>query len=284
MKKILTMLLILASGQILANPTEEDFFKNTKNPKLNRQETTGLRYAHDFSSDGKMAAPPGLAGHGRLMFSLNTNPSIVCAVLQVCDIAMQPGEEINSINAGDTTRWDIQMAVSGNNGIPQYHVLIKPFDVGLNTTLFIATNKRTYHLRLKSHRSEFMPAVGFIYAEDQQLALKRAQEEARQYRAATELPTGQNINNLDFNYSITGDHPKWRPVRVYNDGTRTFIQMPSAMAQNEAPTILVVRDGENTLVNYRLEHERFIVDTLFDKAILITGVGRHQSKVVIKKQ
>ena len=284
MKKTLLTFLVLVSSISFAESIEDSYFKNTSNPKLNRQESVGLRYARDFSSDGRMAAPPGLAEQGRIMFELNTNPSVVCAVFQVCDIALEAGEEVNNINAGDTSRWDIQFAVSGKNGLSQYHVLVKPFDVGLNTSLFIATNKRTYHIRLKSHRTQFMPSVGFIYPEDQQASLRKAQEEARQYKAANELPSGQNINNLNFNYKISGDNPSWKPIRVYNDGIRTFIQMPTNMAQTEAPTILIVRDGENTLINYRLEQDRFMVDTIFDKAILITGAGRHQSKVVIKKQ
>ena len=71
---------------------------------------------------------------------------------------------------------------------------------------------------------------------------------------------------------------------MYNDGTRTYIQMPASMAQGEAPTLLIVRDGEDTLVNYRLDGDRFVVDTIFDKAVLLTGVGRHQSKVVITRK
>jgi type IV secretory pathway VirB9-like protein len=33
----------------------------------------------------------------------------------------------------------------------------------------------------------------------------------------------------------------WKPVRVYNDGRKTIIEMPGTMQQTEAPTLLVVR-------------------------------------------
>jgi type IV secretory pathway VirB9-like protein len=79
-------------------------------------------------------------------------------------------------------------------------------------------------------------------------------------------------------------------VRVYNDGRKTIIQMPAAMAQTEAPTLLVVRkdgglftDDETVLVNYRVQGDRYVVDTVFDKAILIAGVGRGQDRVTITK-
>jgi type IV secretory pathway VirB9-like protein len=79
-------------------------------------------------------------------------------------------------------------------------------------------------------------------------------------------------------------------VRVYNDGQKTIIQMPAAMAQTEAPTLLVVRkdgglftDDETVLVNYRIQGDRYIVDTIFDKALLIAGVGSGQDRVVITR-
>jgi type IV secretion system protein VirB9 len=37
------------------------------------------------------------------------------------------------------------------------------------------------------------------------------------------------------------------------------------------------------MVNYRIQGDRYIVDTIFDKAILIAGVGGSQDKVTIVK-
>jgi type IV secretion system protein VirB9 len=74
---------------------------------------------------------------------------------------------------------------------------------------------------------------------------------------------------------------------------KTIIQMPRTMEQTEAPALLVVRgkDGffpwggkaEEILVNYRVQSDRYIVDTLFDKAILIAGVGPQQERVTITR-
>ena len=97
------------------------------------------------------------------------------------------------------------------------------------------------------------------------------------------------IGNLDFAYSVTGD-TAWKPLRVYNDGQKTIIQMPSIMAQTEAPTLLLLNkeggifsEDETVMVNYRLQGDRYIVDTVFDKAILIAGVGGNQSRVTITR-
>jgi type IV secretion system protein VirB9 len=39
-------------------------------------------------------------------------------------------------------------------------------DAGLETSLVVTANQRTYRLRLRSHRTEFMPRLAFIYPED----------------------------------------------------------------------------------------------------------------------
>ncbi|STX59154.1 putative conjugal transfer protein trbG [Legionella geestiana] len=35
------------------------------------------------------------------------------------------------------------------------------------------------------------------------------------------------------------------------------------------------------MVNYRVQGARYIVDTIFDRAILISGVGRRQERITI---
>lgn len=94
---------------------------------------------------------------------------------------------------------------------------------------------------------------------------------------------------LDFNYTISGS-ARWKPSTVYNDGIKTIIQMPPTMAQTEAPTLLVVRSGggwfgkeELVLVNYRVQRDRYIVDSLFDQAVLLAGVGFGQDRVTITR-
>ena len=67
--------------------------------------------------------------------------------------------------------------------------------------------------------------------------------------------------------------------------------MPEAMKQTEAPTLLVVRrdgslfsDDETAMVNYRVHGDRYIVDQVFDKAILIAGVGSTQDRITITRE
>lgn len=50
---------------------------------------------------------------------------------RVTDIALQPGETIIAVAAGDTVRWTIGDTTSGNGDTRRTHILVKPFAAGL---------------------------------------------------------------------------------------------------------------------------------------------------------
>jgi type IV secretion system protein TrbG len=135
-----------------------------------------------------------------------------------------------------------------------------------------------------------MPFVSFTYPETAMAkwdAIKAREAQVRQENTIPE--TGEYLGNLNFNYTVNGS-ARWKPVRVYNDGRKTIIEMPSTMQQTEAPALLVVRkdgglftDAETQMVNYRVQGNRYIVDSIFDKAILVSGVGSSQDKVTITR-
>jgi type IV secretion system protein VirB9 len=252
------------------------------------------------------AAPPVSGADGAVVFAFGgTEPTVVCAVLQVCDVELQVGEQVNSINVGDSARWLITPAVSGPAPSEVQHLVLKPMDVGLATSLIVTTDRRTYHMALVSRRDDYMPRVAFTYPADTaaqwanlrlHVAQQAAAEQARVARD-TAVPGAQASNgrqeylaDLKFNYAITGD-ASWKPVRVFNDGIKTVIEMPSTLPQGDAPTLVVVRkggsisnDADTTLVNYRVQNGRYIVDQVFDQAVLVVGVGRQQERVTIVRE
>jgi type IV secretion system protein VirB9 len=125
---------------------------------------------------------PVIGGDGTIRFLYGaTQPSIICAVLQVCDVELQPGEQVNSLHLGDTARWTVEPAVTGSGNSAVLHLIIKPMDTGLETSLIVTTDRRTYHLRLRSHRTEFMPRVAFTYPEE---AMAKWEKIRRQEQAA----------------------------------------------------------------------------------------------------
>ncbi|MCR4266785.1 P-type conjugative transfer protein TrbG [Nitratireductor sp. ZSWI3] len=193
---------------------------------------------------------------------------------RVTDIALQPGETLTSVSAGDTVRWVIGDTVSGTGENQRTHVLVKPFAPRLKTNLVITTDRRSYHLQLQSTVKTAMAAISWTYSEDQIIALRR-----RNARAEAAAPVASNVALADirFRYSIAGDTPPWRPVRAFDDGHKVYIEFPRRIDQGEAPPLFVVgAKGDNQLVNYRMRGNYYIVDRLFAAAELRLGTRPQQ--------
>ena len=97
-------------------------------------------------------------------------PSVVCSPLQVCDVGLQPGEVVNQIHVGDKVRWSIMPAVSGFGSERTTHLIVKPADGGLVTSILVYTDKRTYSIKLISTQSQWTPLTAFSYPENAQAA------------------------------------------------------------------------------------------------------------------
>lgn len=270
-----------------------DKFLSQHSRSLTAEEQRNLDLARRYDSPSH-AAPPTYGPDGSVRFVFGAQrPTIICAVLQLCDIALQAGEIVRNLEAGDRVRWQITPSISGDGLGAQMHVMVKPTDVALETALVVTTNRRTYHLKLVSTRDQYMPAVSFIYQDDETTRWNELRQQAEEIQAQAladlaKKPDGRSneyLGDLRFDYYIHGNAP-WRPTRVYNDGKKTIIEMPTAMQRTEAPTLLVIRGEptifrkeETVMVNYRVQGSRYIVDTVFDKAMLIAGVGSRQERV-----
>lgn len=222
----------------------------------------------------------------------STMPSVIAAPLRLSDIQLEPGEFIKDVQIGDVVRWMLSAAVSGSGDDMVSHVIIKPIEANLETTLMIATDRRTYHLNLTSRKNDYMPIVGFTYTSDLKKSLAKYQAQVDSYSKAKQFevkpgenPTFGNIDTLSFDYRLSGDNPTWKPIRVYNDGVKTYIQMPTIMLFSEAPVLMVLdSSGGKQVVNYRLLEDRFIVDQIFSKAVLFMDVGDNEKAVIIENK
>jgi len=92
---------------------------------------------------------------------------------QISDIALEPGEQLTAVSAGDTVRWVIGDTTSGTGESKRVHVLVKPFAPGLRTNLIITTDRRFYHLQLESTVRTSMAAISWTYPQGTLLALQR---------------------------------------------------------------------------------------------------------------
>ncbi len=255
--------------------------------ELTPQELQALKLTQDWKKTTASTVPVrGPAGSIQFIFG-GQSIDIVCAVLQVCDIQLQPGEEVNSIHIGDSARWKIEPAITGYGASEIQHLVIKPLDNNLKTNLLVTTNRRSYHMNLKSHKTELMPEVSFIYPEDaiQKFRIKNQKHQSFMTNN-TISSTNEYLGDLDFDYKVKGDSQiDWTPVRVYNNGVKTIIQLSEKTSYKEIPTLLVLdkSSSKEKLVNYRFVNNKFIVDAVFDTAVLIMGVGSDQEKVTITR-
>lgn len=205
------------------------------------------------------------------IFQVYTAPGLVT------DIALQPGENLVAVASGDTARWVIGDTTSGGGSAgegKQTHVLVKPFSAGLLTNLVITTDRRVYHVRLVSTAGTALASIRWTYPQDDLLALQRRTEAAQ---AAAPVATGLTLEQLHFNYAISGDRPAWRPLRVFDDGAKTYVEFPASLGTGEAPPLFVLgADGKAELVNYRQRDRFYVVDRIFDTAELRLGLKKQQ--------
>jgi type IV secretion system protein VirB9 len=124
-----------------------------------------------------------------------------------------------------------------------------------------------------------MPRIGFLYPQDPQQAFAAAAV-GRSVRSDTQLPDTA-IDRLDFNYRMSGDRDL-QPVRAFNDGTHTYLQMPPGM--REVPVLFAIgSDGGDTLVNYRFTGLYYVVDGVPSGIALVEGSGKHQRRALVTR-
>ena len=267
----------------------EKYFSVNSSAPLTQIDQQALKVAREHN---KALGEPAAGQDGSVEFGFGrAQPTIVCAPLYVTDIALQVGETINSLQIGDAVRWSLEPMMSGGPAGDRVHIIVKPKDVGLQTNLIVATNKRVYNLRLKSTKNQYLPAVSFSYPEVQAAKWHMENTQKLEAQKRETIPqTGERLSNLDFEYGIDGN-AVWRPLRVYNDGTKTYIDMPPTIESQEVPTILTLRgegglfsDEETEIINYRYQNQRFIIDGVPETLILISGVGSEQQRITVSRK
>ena len=235
---------------------------------------------------------PAAGPDGKVVFSYGAGlPTVVCAPLRVCIIELQSGEKIiGEPQIGDSVRWNLAPALYGKGDEATSVIVLKPQSAGLDTNLLITTDRRAYYLRLISKPEDYVARAAFAYPDGDerkwQVHLAQQQAEAKEANRNRELtPAAVAVGNLCFDYSVKGGDENLRPVRVFDDGAKTYIQMPPGVQNRQAPVLVVMgQDGKGEMVNYRVKDQLYVVDRLFDRAQLILGAGKKAQKVEITRE
>ncbi|WP_269140818.1 P-type conjugative transfer protein TrbG [Oryzicola mucosus] len=200
---------------------------------------------------------------------------VYAAVGQITNISLEPGESLTGagpIAAGDTARWVIGDTESGSGVTRRSHVLVKPTRADISTNLIITTDRRTYMLELRAGEKPYMPAVTWSYP----------QSPAANRQSAPASPIIPTLHARNYRYGLEGDNPPWKPVTVFDDGRRVYVEFPRGIVQGELPPLFVIGpDGEPQIANSRVYRNMLIVDRLFGAAELRLGSDKRQQTVRI---
>jgi type IV secretion system protein VirB9 len=235
---------------------------------------------------------PIIADNGLILYPFGlSEPTVVCSPLRICHIELEEGEEIIDTNPGDTQRWWFGYTFVGQGEHIQPHVLVKPLvEEYIETNLSISTNKRLYYIILKSvAEGKYTKRIGFFYPQNMNqksvtlddMKNKLYQYQDKEYQKKTNMIP---FSSLNLDYTIKGDkNSKWYPRNVYDDGKKVFIEMsPEVMAYEIPVFMLIGKDKQYEVVNYRYRYSYYVVDRLFEQGVLfLTLSKKKEDKIII---
>ncbi|MES1199881.1 MAG: TrbG/VirB9 family P-type conjugative transfer protein [Pseudomonadota bacterium] len=185
------------------------------------------------------------------LYELYASPTFVSAIL------LEPGETLNDIAAGDTSRWAVTQSTSETDSEGRTIVLVKPQADNLRTNIVLITDKRTYLIEAVSHSgSAYSAELAWSYP---------------QVAVITPPPLAEIYTDY-WIHTVRGSRPVWAPAQVSDDGRHTWIDFSPNVAATDLPPLFVISPEGAELVNYRVQGQRYIVDRLFDIAELRFGV------------
>jgi P-type conjugative transfer protein TrbG len=208
----------------------------------------------------------------------HSQPTVTCAPLRACVIELEPGETVLSRIAGDTQRWEIELAPAGADGRTPL-VVVKPHDCGLTTNLVLTTTAgRIYDLTLDSPpcvrggvnpHGVYVRHVRFYYPDGTVQAWAAPVAPSPVEHAAAPV----RADAFNFAYRVRRLHRfPWVPVAVFDDGVHCYIKVPPQAAHRDAPVLFALaEDGTKEVLNYSFTNQTYVTDRVFRSAVLVIG-------------
>lgn len=180
---------------------------------------------------------------------------IYCCPGYVTDIQLQLGEQIQRITTGDKSRWNIETFFSDVLEGGRWHIYLRPLQLGLETNIIIATDKHNYQV-LAATDTLYNPIVEWNYPGE-------TQEYDSGIKSQKVLEV-ESVDKLNFSYIISkSKRYSWTPNFVFDDGFRTYINIPEDVLHKINPALFMVnQDGTLVFVNYLISNGNLVVDTV----------------------
>lgn len=216
----------------------------------------------------KVDTPPehlanGLEGtNGTLWYAFGAGtPEIRCTPQSVCLMALQPGEIplSGSLSADDPhAGWHADLLKTASRRknahmTPQWTVALQSQPGAEATTLHIATSKRTY-VPLLSPEGPDTKRVQFIY-------------DSRDQTSQPDYTGHIKSKQPDFHYTMNGADMPWKPLRIYTDQGKTYIEFPEHEV-TQRPHLVIFAPKDPSIAT-QIIADSYVVSTVLTDFMLI---------------
>jgi type IV secretion system protein TrbG len=205
-------------------------------------------------------------------------------------LTFSEGETMRGFYLSDSVSWEHHVASDKQN------VFIKPKVPGVTTTATLITNKRTYDLDFKTvegagwhQRASWAadpnagyaptaPSTSLRFYEAPVVAVTAAAPAAVALaEPKSPVPCDQAGSSKRYRYTAAGD-PQFIPVKAWDDGVFTCLQMPTNF--QDLPALFVLdREGNAEIADHKLRENMIIVPRVMEFGGLLK-LGK--AEVIIK--
>ncbi|MGK9452171.1 TrbG/VirB9 family P-type conjugative transfer protein [Acidithiobacillus caldus] len=277
--------------QAISTPPEGRESASTR--RLAKQELAASRAAD--------SALPVIGGADGRVTSLAGRPVLVCSPLHTCVIELPRGVQPVVTAGVSKAEWLVQQTMVGDQG----EIFLSPKFAGLHQDVVIAGTVSdgtgadpkapvNFEVRLVSDANRYVPFLkiagsgGVVHSWNRQSAgwgspapVPSASTHQPAQSPVLPLPN-VNLRHVHTNWTIHCGGGGWfassdckpiEPLRVYDDGTHTFIEMPVGLASHGGFPILQAKNASGHLigVNTQIRGDTYVVDSVPPEITLRLG-------------
>ena len=234
-------------------------------------------------------------------------PTLYCSVQSACMVSFLPGDVPVSRTTGDSLQWTTAWWVSQEPSGTVYHMVFKPYVSGIRSNIIIGMNNgHSYDFyvesveptKLRIHMYSFYDPNSwstnfnfphlpnpFQVAQQQSTIISTLKETlAKKEKEAKNANHGLAVDprSVEAMYKVEGS-ADWKPVSVFDDKIRVFIQFPPSVKSDFMPAFFgVSRSGQLERDAFsRVGPTMIVVPHLFRHGALVWGVGSERRRVDI---
>ncbi|MGC9128942.1 MAG: TrbG/VirB9 family P-type conjugative transfer protein [Acidithiobacillus sp.] len=290
------------SAATVPSPTPAQVWKQAISTPPEGTESASTRHLAQQELAASQAADPTLpviGGTDGRVISLAGRPVLVCSPLHTCVIELPRGVQPVVTAGVSKAEWLVKQAMVGDQG----EVFLSPKFAGLHQDVVIAgtiaegaSQKKpvNFEVRLVSDANRYVPFLkiagtgGVVHAWSQQSSGWPSPSTVpgtatRKPSPSPVLPLPNvDLRRVHTNWTIRCGGGGWfaasdckpiEPLRVYDDGTHTFIEMPGGLASHGGFPILQAKNASGHLigVDTQIRGDTYVVDSVPPEITLRLG-------------